>query len=104
MPPETCPEHIKFATQQGVIINKLDNIEARMATHVTEGEKVGGWRDRLLMLEGDVKNHKDDVQKEIGALKRAMWLRTVISGILGGMIANGSDEAFRMFVKFLTGV
>lgn len=92
MAPETCEYHTQLATDMAVIKNDVQYIKERVCTHIYEGEKQGGFRDRLSAVESD-----------ISALKKAMWIRVIVAGVIGGMIANGSDEAFRLFVKFLTG-
>ncbi len=47
--------------------------------HIHEGEKEGGFRDRLLTLEGEVKVIKEE---KLNTTKNAQWRIGIIVGIL----------------------
>lgn len=93
MSTEICEHHIRLSSDIEVIKNSLEDIKSSFCDYIHEGVKPGGYRERFALLE-----------KEVSALKRAMWGRVIVAGIIGGMIASGSDEAFRVLVKFIVGV
>ena len=68
----------------------LENIEKRLTTHVVEGEKEGGWRDRLLIME-----------QEVCSLKKAEWIRLIIASLIGGLLGKLSPDLVNFFAKML---
>jgi hypothetical protein len=60
--------------------------------HVVEGDAVGGFRDRLVRVEVDLK-----------ALKERFWQSSLIGGIIGALVGSGSKDIiqimFSWFVK-----
>jgi hypothetical protein len=64
---------------------------AKFDRHVYDGEKVGGYRDRLMKVESD-----------ISALKKAEWFRVIIAGLIGGLVANNTPDFFTMLMKLIT--
>ena len=60
--------------------------------HVTEGDKSGGFRDRLLVIE-----------REVRELRNRFWLSAVIGGIIGGLVGSGSKDVLAMFIGWLMG-
>ena len=96
-PGEFCEEHTKISVElakntQAQIDqrNSWEEIKIRLIAHINEGEKQGGVRDRLLILE-----------QEVSALKKAMWVRVMVSGLIGGLIGSGSADALSLFLKWL---
>ena len=69
---------------------KLWEIIKSHSIHVLEGDKSGGWRDRLIMVEN-----------EISALKKAMWTRVITAGIIGGLIGSGSSDVIKCFFQWI---
>ena len=60
--------------------------------HVTEGDKAGGFRDKLTKVDLDFKN-----------LKERFWQSSLIGGVLGAFIGSGSKDAIQFLIKWITG-
>lgn len=56
----------------------------KTADHISEGDKQGGYRDRLVVLE-----------QAVSALKKAEWTRTLTAGLVGGLVGNISPELIK---------
>jgi hypothetical protein len=71
---------------------KLWEIIKLHSTHVMEGDKSGGFRDRLLMVERDMVE-----------LKRRFWLSSILGGVIGALIGSGSNDVVVMLIKWIMG-
>ncbi|MFA5037972.1 MAG: hypothetical protein WC479_12445, partial [Candidatus Izemoplasmatales bacterium] len=60
---------------------KLWEIIKNHSSHVMEGEKEGGFRDRLLKAEIDIKT-----------IKERFWQSSLIGGIIGALVGTGSKD------------
>ena len=60
--------------------------------HVLEGDKSGGFRDRLIKVEIDLK-----------ILKDKFWQSSLIGGVIGAFIGSGSKDAIGLLIKWITG-
>ena len=60
--------------------------------HVLEGDKSGGYRDRLVKVE-----------LEISQLKKAKWFTAITGGVIGALIGSGSNEVIVVLVKWMMG-
>ena len=89
---ETCEYHTQLVSDIAVIKSTLETIKDKICTHVTEGEEKGGFRDRLIILE-----------QSVGELKRAMWGRVMVAGLIGGLVGNGSADVISLFLKWVMG-
>ena len=94
---EQCNLHTQLASDIAVIKADIIYIKDRVCKHIEEGEEKGGFRDRLVLVELGVVS----LTKEIAALKTASWVRTIISGIVGGLIAMGSKDVLVTFITWL---
>ena len=90
MTTETCEYHTLLVADIAVIKNDLQYIKDRLCNHVTEGEKEGGFRDRLLIAE-----------KEIAVIKRGYWKACIVSGLIGGLLSQMTPEAFRWIINLI---
>ena len=91
MPPaEICAEHTKLVSDIEVIKNDIKYIREKVCDHIHEGEKEGGFRDRLIVLE-----------QTVSSLKKAMWIRVGVAGLIGGLIGSGSADALGIFLKWI---
>jgi hypothetical protein len=87
--PETCEYHVQLVSDIAVIKNDLKYMRDKVCEHVTEGEKSGGWRDRLLVVE-----------KEVAALRTSVWKIGITSGLIGALIGNATPEMVKLIVGF----
>ena len=99
---DTCDKHSEMVSNVAVITERLSNIvesqervEKFFAKHVEEGEKAGGFRDRLVVVELAVTT----LSKEISALKTAKWITAVVSGLIGGLLSQILPETIELIVK-----
>ena len=60
---------------------KLWEIIKTHTVHVIEGDKSGGFRDRLMKVEIDIK-----------ALKERFWQSSLIGGVIGALVGSGSKD------------
>jgi len=60
---------------------KLWEIIKTHTVHVIEGDKSGGFRDRLMKAEIDIK-----------ALKERFWQSSLIGGVIGALVGSGSKD------------
>jgi len=98
---EYCDQHmqtIKDAeTTKQVVIRlekSFEDIKARMVVHINEGEKEGGFRDRVRDLEKENERIIKDNEKMntvISSLKKADWKRVITAGIIGGIVSRSPD-------------
>lgn len=75
--PETCQYHTEFVKDIAILKENTNYIRNKICKHVDEGEKEGGFRDRLLILE-----------QSVSELKKAMWSRVIVSGVIGGLLGG----------------
>jgi hypothetical protein len=90
MPSETCEYHTLLVADIAVIKNSLANIEKKMCSHVEDGEKQGGFRDRLIIAE-----------QEISIIKKGYWKACLISGLIGGLVGNVSPDIITSIAKLV---
>jgi hypothetical protein len=105
MPP--CEEHsgliaLTAKIEQGLSDFKksFDEVKQRFIDHIIEGEKPGGIRDRLKDVEAKGKELKELIDREVSAIKKAMWFRAVVSGIIGGFIVKCTPDMMGAIFKF----
>ena len=84
---EPCDYHTILVSDIAVIKNDLAYMREKVCSHVAEGEKSGGWRDRLLICE-----------KEIAALRTSVWKIGITSGLVGALIGNAAPEMIKLIV------
>jgi hypothetical protein len=94
---EICEYHSELVADIAVIkcssVNtneSIARIEKVFAKHIEEADVKGGFRDRLVTLENEVKS-----------FKQAMWLGFTGAGIIGGLIGSGSADALAMLIKWI---
>ena len=69
---------------------KLWEILKTHSVHVIEGDKSGGFRDRLLKME-----------IEVGDLKKSRWITTIVGGIIGGLVGAGSKDVLTTLLNWI---
>lgn len=87
MPKETCEYHALLVSDLAVTKNNtehikkaVDGLASRIATHVDEGEREGGFRDRLKSMES-----------EISIMKKERWKLAITVGLIVGTMARSPD-------------
>jgi len=94
---EYCPDHTKLYSKIEVIDTKLDAFFDRVSLHIEEGDKAGGFRDRLIFAETSVKLCK----AEISTLKKNRWLVGIVSGLVGGLVSQLSPELVNLIIRIM---
>jgi len=56
----------------------------RTADHISEGDRQGGYRDRLVILE-----------QQVSVIKQGYWKTAITAGCLGGLIGNLSPDLIK---------
>ena len=91
-----CAQHMDMvkdmATVKQVVMDmskSFDDVKARMVSHVHEGERPGGVRDRLLLLE-----------QEISTIKKGYWKACIVAGVIGGLLADATPEVIKLIISF----
>jgi hypothetical protein len=87
---EVCDYHVTLVADMAVIKTDIKYIRDRVCSHVTEGEGPGGWRDRLVILE-----------QEIKTLKSSIWKIGLGSGVIGALVGNATPELIKWAAKLL---
>lgn len=92
------------------ICRTLDEMRTNSAEHIREGEKVGGYRDRLRVMEVEIKTDRIDthnnftaLEKEISTIKKGYYIVGGLSGIIGGLIVKGGVDIFALLTKLIGG-
>lgn len=92
---ENCPQHqdmVVQLTKIEVIIDNLtknfNEVKERMVTHIVEGEKPGGIRERVHDLELLVKR----VQTE-------MWKVAIVSAFIGSLVGQLTPDVVRFIIN-----
>jgi hypothetical protein len=90
MAQETCEYHTQLVADIAVLKDNTSYIRNTVCKHIEEGERDGGYRDRLLILE-----------QAVSELKKAMWVRVIVSGFIGGLLGTGSSDAIGVVIKWI---
>ncbi len=112
----TCEEHSEFCLKIGKLIASNEALAAtfhafleRGEMHITEGERPGGVRDRILVMErrlneevATAKQTHDAMNKEIHVIKMGYWKVGIGCGFVGAVIGSGCQEAIVMLIKWFT--
>ena len=100
---EQCPEHTKMVSDITKLSGKIDGltkawdrVEKTFTLHIVEGDKPGGYRDRLLISEQQAK----EMEKEIKAVRNSLWRVCLVSGLIGGLVGKLTPELFNLLIKF----
>mgnify|MGYP001584423231 FL=1 len=78
-----------------------ERIEHKICQHITEGEKAGGFRDRLIVLEQNEVSCRASVDKEIKTIKNGYWKVCATAGVIGGLLGSGAPSVFEWVGKIL---
>ena len=72
----------------GKVLATLEHFTRKVCKHIDDGEKQGGFRDRVLILE-----------ETVSALKRSYWKTALTCGIIGGLLGKISPDIFNLLVR-----
>ena len=92
MPTEVCEYHTELVRDLAIIKNDIGYIKDKVCSHIEEGEKQGGFRDRLLILE-----------QSVSSLKKAEWGRLITASLIGGLLGKLSPDMFDFLLKAVMG-
>jgi len=73
----------------------LKHISERICQHIDEGERQGGFRDRLLIAERQISEQKE----QISIIKRGYWKVALVSGFIGGLLGKITPDLFNLLIK-----
>ena len=90
MSSEVCDYHVTLVADMAVIKTDIKYIKDKVCSHVHEGEEPGGWRDRLVILELEVK-----------ILRASIWKIGLASGVIGALVGNAAPEVIRWVAHLL---
>jgi len=77
-----------YEERWGRVLVQLESFGNKFCKHIEEGEKEGGYRDRLLLLE-----------QAVSVLKKSYWKTAIVCGIIGGLLGKLSPEICNLLVK-----
>lgn len=92
---EQCPDHVQIVADMAVIRTDLKYIREKICAHVIEGEREGGFRDRLLIAEKEVLV----AQREISVLKQWMWKVCLMAGFAGGLLGKLTPDTLNFLAR-----
>ncbi len=98
-----CAYHIKlFADFADKISENISEVRAikidvayikdRVCKHVEDGEKEGGYRDRLIIVETTIKE-----------LRGSIWRAAGVGGVIGALLGSGSRDILVLFINWIIG-
>ena len=88
-----------------LLLNRtLEALERRMLAHVEEGERPGGHRDRLLKLETEHEQVKDDIKSNttrVRTVRGELWKVAFLGGVVGGAVGKFATELIDAVLKLV---
>ena len=85
---EVCDYHVTLVADIAVIKTDIKYIKDKICNHVTGGEGPGGWRDRLVILELELK-----------ILRTSIWKIGLASGLIGALVGNATPEVIKWVAR-----
>ena len=89
--------HCIYEERWGKLETKLEVWLDLVSKHVNEGDKVGGYRDRLLGIEGNMKSLKE----EISVIKQGYWKVGLACGFLGALLGKLTPDAVEILARWI---
>jgi len=94
---ETCSEHSAFCEKIGKLISSNESLHESLKDfckktelHINEGEKPGGVREKVTILE-----------QRVSQLEKEKWVIAIVGGLVGGFISQGTPEFFQWLLHFI---
>ena len=100
--PTVCLHEHEWGEIQQYIKNQDERwikIEDKVCRHIDEGERPGGVRERLLIVEQLLKAQRN----EISVIKQGYWKVGLACGFIGALLGNIAPEAFRLIATWIVG-
>jgi hypothetical protein len=92
---ETISREIgEIKTELAVIRRDLEHIINRFSQHVDEAERNGGWRDKMVFVEADLKLIRVRLESDRITTR---WMM-IGSGIIGGLIGSQCVDVITSFL------
>jgi len=98
-----CEEHREsmqqisaLVTSMAVLNASFSQVKDKISTHIDDGEKQGGFRDRLVIIEH---TQKEIIVPQMNELKKNIWSQCILAGLLGGLIGHITPQIFELLVK-----
>ena len=76
----------------GKVLTQLEIFTSKVCKHIEEGEKEGGFRDRLLKAEVDIKF----ANESLSTIKKSYWKACIVSGLIGGLIGKLTPDMMNL--------
>jgi len=87
---EACEYHTQLVSDIAVLKDNTNYIKDTICKHIVDSDKSGGYRERVLILE-----------QSVSQLKKAMWMRVIVAGFIGGLLGTGSSDAIGLVLKWI---
>lgn len=84
----------EIRTELAVIRRDLEHIINRFSQHVDEAERTGGWRDKMVLVEADLKLIRARAESDRITTR---WMM-IGSGIIGGLIGSQCVDVITAFL------
>ena len=88
-------EYSKLVTSIAVMTSMLSEIKGNITSHIREGEKQGGYRDRLIALEFA----QSAAERERKNIRVGIWRTCLVAGMIGGLLGKLTPEFFSVIAK-----
>ena len=92
-----CDYHHQICEDLAIIKHDMTFMREKFAKHVDDGEKPFGYRDRLLICEGEMKT----IKQEILRLNTEVWKVGIIAGLIGSLVGQLTPELVKVLINLL---
>lgn len=94
-------EKMKVLERIALAFDGFADFKRAVWTHIDEGERPGGMRDKIKDLEHSHVLCSKTTTDRIARIERTMWKTAVVSGIVVGLIFKGVPELLKLFITIL---
>lgn len=99
---EPCNYHHQLCEDMSIIKHDMAYIRDNVTNHITEGDKVGGYRDRVLIAESEINVIKNELYRLDKALKTEVFKTGLVGGIIGALVGQLTPEVVKILIQLLT--
>lgn len=87
-------QYIKNQEERSITTTQfIQKVESAMMKHIDEGERAGGIRDRVKVVEIKV--------ADIENIKRGVWKAGIIGGVIGSLFAQAAPEVMKLLIGII---